>query len=115
MKKTIVFGGIGMAVILIGGQLVTQSAYDQNIAGQINYFKQQLANQDITLSHQPGERSVFSASDEVTVSLGENHSALDLLNPAGPLPLKPSMSVHYYPSILPVMHVSHRLVRQLNR
>ena len=83
MKKTIVFGGVGLAVFLVGGQLVTQSAYEQNIDGQINYFKQVLANRDITLSHQPGERSLFNASDKVTVTMGKDHSALELFNPQG--------------------------------
>lgn len=99
MAKTLI-AGIGVAVILVGGQIYTSSAYNQQIEGQIRQLNTPPLSDSMTLEYKPVSAGLFSASDQVIVTLSPSQAASLNLPASSPLSVIIDNKCSFFPFYL---------------
>ncbi|WP_137166908.1 DUF945 family protein [Salinimonas lutimaris] len=96
----ILIAGIGAAVILVGGQIYTSSAYNQQIEGQIQQLNTPPLTDSVSLEYKPVSAGMFSASDKLIVTLSPSQTASLGLPASSPLSVVVDNNCSFFPFYL---------------
>lgn len=95
-KKAILIVG-GLAVLAVGGQVLTKSRYSTVIENQFDALKKAYQLQGIELSREISQESLVGATDTVTVTLTEDYLAQYGLTESSPLSVQIDNDCTFFP------------------